>query len=58
VFGAERVTVEPRLDDAIETAIRLAEENDDGLLSGAGVLITGSVITAGEARALLRRDSE
>jgi len=25
VFGAERVTVEPRLDDALETAVRLAE---------------------------------
>ncbi len=52
-FGADRVTVEPRLDDAIETGIRLAEESDDGLLSGAGVLITGSVVTAGEARTLL-----
>ncbi len=53
VFGAERVTVEPRLDDAIETAIRLAEESDDGAIAGAGVLVTGSVITAGDARALL-----
>ncbi len=57
VFGADRVTVEPRLDDAIETAVRLAEENADGVLSGAGVLVTGSVITAGEARTLLRRDA-
>ena len=56
VFGADRVTVEPRLDDTIEAAVRLAEEDADGVLSGAGVLITGSVITAGEARALLRRD--
>lgn len=53
VFGAERVTVEPRLDDAIEAAVRLSEESDDGVLAGAGVLITGSVITAGEARTLL-----
>ena len=57
VFGPDRVTVEPRLDDAIETAVRLAEETDDGILSGAGVLVTGSVITAGEARTLLRRDT-
>src|SRR5262249_58405594 len=28
VFGADRVTVEIRLDDAIETAIRLAEGDD------------------------------
>ena len=55
VFGAERVTVEPRLDDALETAVRLAEEGPDGVLSGAGVLVTGSVITAGEARTLLRQ---
>jgi dihydrofolate synthase/folylpolyglutamate synthase len=53
VFGADRVTVETRLDDAIETAVALAEENADGVLSGAGVLVTGSVVTAGEARMLL-----
>jgi dihydrofolate synthase/folylpolyglutamate synthase len=53
VFGAERVTVEPRLDDAIETAVRLAEETGDDILSGTGVLVTGSVVTAGEARTLL-----
>ena len=53
VFGADRVTVEPRLDDAIETAVRLAEDTGDDLLSGAGVLVTGSVVTAGEARVLL-----
>jgi dihydrofolate synthase/folylpolyglutamate synthase len=53
VFGADRVTVEPRLDDAIEAGVRLAEENVDGILSGAGVIVTGSVVTAGEARALL-----
>ncbi len=53
VFGADRVTVEPRLDDALETAVRLAEDNADGVLAGAGVLVTGSVVTAGEARTLL-----
>ena len=53
VFGVDRVTVEPRLDDALETAVRLAEETDDGVLAGVGVLVTGSVITAGEARVLL-----
>jgi len=53
VFGADRVTVEPRLDDALEAAVRLAEESDDGLLVGSGVLVTGSVVTAGEARTLL-----
>ncbi len=53
IFGSDRVVVEPRLDDAIETAVRLAEEDADGVLSGAGVLITGSVVTAGDARLLL-----
>jgi dihydrofolate synthase/folylpolyglutamate synthase len=53
VFGADRVTVEPRLDDAIETAVRLAEDTDDELVVGTGVLVTGSVVTAGEARTLL-----
>ncbi|MER6140243.1 folylpolyglutamate synthase/dihydrofolate synthase family protein [Streptomyces sparsogenes] len=53
VFGAERVQVEPRLDDALEAAITLAEE--EGEYAGAGVLVTGSVITVGEARLLLGR---
>jgi dihydrofolate synthase / folylpolyglutamate synthase len=53
VFGPDRVTVEARLDDALETAVRLAEETDDGVLSGVGVLVTGSVVTVGEARVLL-----
>ncbi|HET7173830.1 MAG TPA: cyanophycin synthetase [Nocardioidaceae bacterium] len=55
VFGAERVIERPRLDDALEAAIELAETS--GTASGAavagGVLVTGSVITAGEARTLL-----
>ncbi|MBU7599002.1 dihydrofolate synthase [Streptomyces sp. P38-E01] len=54
VFGEERVRVEPRLDDALEAAITLAEEEDE--YAGAGVLVTGSVITVGEARMLLRRE--
>lgn len=53
VFGEDRVVVEPRLDDAVEAAITLAEEEDE--YAGAGVLVTGSVITAGEARLLLKR---
>jgi dihydrofolate synthase/folylpolyglutamate synthase len=54
VFGEDRVQVEPRLDDAIEAAITLAEEAAE--YGGAGVLVTGSVITAGEARTLLGRE--
>jgi dihydrofolate synthase/folylpolyglutamate synthase len=52
VFGGDRVLVEPRLDDALEQAVQLAEA-DGETLSGAGVLVTGSVVTVGEARTLL-----
>ncbi|MEU3945531.1 folylpolyglutamate synthase/dihydrofolate synthase family protein [Streptomyces sp. NPDC029526] len=51
VFGEDRVQVEPRLPDALESAITLAEE--EGEFAGGGVLVTGSVITVGEARLLL-----
>jgi len=56
VFGPERVTIADRLDDAIEIGVALADEADaaaEGSPGKAGVLITGSVITAGDARVLL-----
>jgi dihydrofolate synthase/folylpolyglutamate synthase len=53
IFGPDRVTVEARLDDAIEAAVRLAEDTGDDVLAGTGVLVTGSVVTVGEARTLL-----
>ena len=53
VFGNDRVEVEDHLDDAIDTAVRLAEEH--GAYGQGGVLVTGSVVTAGEARVLLGR---
>ncbi|MDL4819260.1 folylpolyglutamate synthase/dihydrofolate synthase family protein [Actinomadura sp. OS1-43] len=52
IFGPERVHIVARLDDAIDRAIGLAEET--GEYQGAGVLITGSVVTVGDARTLLR----
>ncbi|MFI9813548.1 bifunctional tetrahydrofolate synthase/dihydrofolate synthase [Saccharothrix variisporea] len=53
IFGEDRMVVQPHLVDAIEEAVRLAEEDDDGgVVSGGGVVVTGSVVTAGEARAL------
>ena len=55
VFGELRVTVVPGLADAIDQAASLAEEV--GLYSAAGVLVTGSVVTAGDARRLLHRRS-
>lgn len=54
IFGEDRVTVTPRLDDALEDAVALAEDGADDL-GGIGVLVTGSVVLAGAARALLRR---
>ncbi|MCI0686504.1 MAG: bifunctional folylpolyglutamate synthase/dihydrofolate synthase [Sporichthyaceae bacterium] len=52
VFGGHRVSVEPRLAEALDTGIRLAEA--DGDLGGAGVLVSGSVVTVGDARRMLR----
>ncbi|RGA02045.1 bifunctional folylpolyglutamate synthase/dihydrofolate synthase [Microbispora triticiradicis] len=51
VFGPDRVHIEDRLDDAIDTGIGLADQGDE---LGSGVLITGSVVTAGDARVLLK----
>lgn len=51
-FGEERVHVAYDMPGAVEMATQLAEEDSDGVLSGSGVLITGSVVTAGEARTL------
>ena len=54
IYGEERVSVVPRLADAIDAAAALAEDGDASI-SGGAVLVTGSVVTVGEARALLRR---
>ncbi|WP_425301489.1 bifunctional tetrahydrofolate synthase/dihydrofolate synthase [Nocardia cyriacigeorgica] len=57
-FGDERVVPAYSLPDALETAIAIAEDVADGgeMVSGAGVIITGSVVTAGAARALFGKD--
>jgi dihydrofolate synthase/folylpolyglutamate synthase len=56
-FGPERVVRAATVPDAIETAIALVEEAgaNDGY-SGAGIVVTGSVVTAGAARTLFGRD--
>jgi folylpolyglutamate synthase/dihydrofolate synthase len=60
IFGEDRVHVVPRLDEAIEAAVALADEADAALADEAGgglgstaVLVTGSVATAGDAQLLL-----
>ncbi len=53
VFGEDRVRVEDALDDALSTAVALADAESE--YGGSGVLVTGSVVTVGEARTLLHR---
>ena len=62
-FGPDRVIAAATLADAIETATALVEEagnEDEGAagFGGVGVVITGSVVTAGAARTLFGRDPE
>lgn len=59
-FGDERVVPAAGLTDAVETAIALAEEAGDSgePISGAGIVITGSVVTAGAARSLFGKDPQ
>ena len=56
-FGTDRVLTAPGLADAIEAATALVEESGlDTGMSGAGIVITGSVVTAGAARTLFGKD--
>jgi dihydrofolate synthase/folylpolyglutamate synthase len=58
-FGPDRVVAAPTLADAIETATALVEEaGESETLSGAGIVVTGSVVTAGAARTLFGRDPQ
>jgi len=55
VFGADRVHAVERLDQAIALAVELSEGSAEGSPTGAGVLVTGSVTMAAEARTLFGR---
>ena len=57
VFDEDRVSVVPDLASALEAAATLAEagEASGSPLGSGAVLVTGSVVTVGEARALLAR---
>ncbi|MDO3635025.1 bifunctional tetrahydrofolate synthase/dihydrofolate synthase [Mycolicibacterium arseniciresistens] len=59
-FGPDRVLTAATLPDAIEAATALVEEagQEGEGLSGAGMVITGSVVTAGAARTLFGRDPQ
>ncbi|KQY63664.1 MULTISPECIES: bifunctional tetrahydrofolate synthase/dihydrofolate synthase [unclassified Nocardioides] len=56
VFGEDRVTTTPRLADAIDQATTMAEAGEaiSDTFGAGGVLVTGSVVTVGEARAMLK----
>ncbi|WP_029068756.1 bifunctional folylpolyglutamate synthase/dihydrofolate synthase [Jonesia quinghaiensis] len=54
IFGEERVHQAPALDEALDIAATQAELYDDiGTGTGTGVIVTGSVILAAQARTLL-----
>jgi dihydrofolate synthase/folylpolyglutamate synthase len=59
-FGPDRVATAENLRDAIDVATALVDEagvdGDAGAFSGTGIVITGSVVTAGVARTLFGRD--
>jgi dihydrofolate synthase / folylpolyglutamate synthase len=59
-FGPDRVITAENLRDAIDTATALVDEADaeDDSFAGTGIVITGSVVTAGAARTLFGRDPE
>jgi dihydrofolate synthase/folylpolyglutamate synthase len=52
VFGEEKVHVADRMDGAIALAVDLVEAGADDV-AGTGVIITGSVVSAGDGRSLL-----
>jgi dihydrofolate synthase/folylpolyglutamate synthase len=63
IFGEDRVLIEPRLRDAIDSAMRLADQSEQpedpedseepqNPAGGGGVIATGSVVTAGDVRTL------
>ena len=58
VFGPDRVLRAQNLPDAIEAATALVEESGEEGFSGSGIVITGSVVTAGVARTLFRKDPQ
>ena len=59
IFGPDRVVRADTLPDAIEVATALVEDSaaEEGF-AGAGIVITGSVVTAGAARTLFGKDPQ
>ena len=59
-FGPDRVLTAESLRDALETATALVDDAtaDGAAHTGTGIVVTGSVVTAGAARTLFGRDPE
>ncbi|MFV0493918.1 bifunctional tetrahydrofolate synthase/dihydrofolate synthase [Mycobacterium sp.] len=62
-FGPDRVIAAANMGDAIDAATALAdtaalEEGVEADMSGIGIVVTGSVVTAGAARSLFGRDPQ
>ncbi|HEU4361566.1 MAG TPA: cyanophycin synthetase, partial [Mycobacterium sp.] len=57
-FGDDRVSTAENLSDAIDIATGLVDDAgiDGDVFSGTGIVVTGSVVTAGAARTLFGRD--
>lgn len=54
IFGEDRVRTAEKLDAALDIAVTVAESEDMvGVGTGVGVLVTGSILLAAEARILL-----
>lgn len=58
VFGSDRVTVIDSLSEALTTAIEQARLQNGVNDSNAAVVVAGSVVTAGEARGIIRQIRE
>lgn len=58
IFGSDRVITVDSLTDAIEQGLKLARDTIAIQDKTCALLITGSVVTAGEARTYLTRESE
>lgn len=56
IYGEERVHVADSLPGAYALAVELAEDAD--VQSGSGIVITGSVVAAGEARTMFGKDPQ
>ncbi|OOK79049.1 tetrahydrofolate synthase domain protein [Mycobacterium kansasii] len=63
-FGPDRVLSAANLSDAIDTATALVDEAaaqqgaEGGSFPGSGIVVTGSVVTAGAARTLFGRNPQ